>query len=72
MKTPKMNFKAILSLVVSLSIASAFSLSSLAASGSSEKMHDPSDENLPALQAPTGNLTTRGPVLVNGTVAAPL
>ena len=69
MKTPKMNFKAILSLVVSLSIASAFSLSSLAASGSIEKVRAPSDENLPALQAPTGNLTTRGPVLVNGTEA---
>ena len=68
MKTPKMKFKAILSLVLSLLIASAFSLSSLAASGSSEKMHDPS-ENLPALQAPTGNLTTRGPVLVNGNEA---
>jgi len=68
-KTPKMNFKAILSLLLSLSIASAFSLSSLAASGSSERMHDPSDENLPALQAPTGNLTTRGPVLVNGNEA---
>ena len=69
MITLKMNFKAILSLVLSLSIASAFSLSSLAASGSSEKMFNPSDENLPALQAPTGNLTTRGPVLVNGTEA---
>jgi hypothetical protein len=64
-----MNLKAILSLVLSLSIASAFSLSSLAASGSGAKTNDPADENLPALQAPTGNLTTRGPVLVNGNEA---
>jgi hypothetical protein len=68
-KTPKMNLKAILSLVLSLLIASAFSLSSLAASGSSEKMRAPGDENLPALQAPTGNLTVRGPVLLNGNEA---
>ena len=69
MKTPKMNFTAILSLVLSLSIASAFSLSSLAASGSSEKMPAAGYENLPALQAPTGNLTARGPVLLNANEA---
>jgi len=68
-KTPKMNFKAILSLILSLSIASAFSLSSLAASGSSEKMAAADYENLPALQLPTGNLTVRGPVLLNANEA---
>ena len=69
MKTPKISFKAILSLVLSLLIASAFSLSSLAAASSSEKTYDPGLENLPALQDPTGNLTVRGSVLLNGNEA---
>jgi hypothetical protein len=68
-KTPKMNFKGILSLVLSLIIASVFSLSSLAASVANEKILDSGAEAVQALQAPTGNLTATGPVLVNGNEA---
>jgi len=64
-----MKIKAILSLVLSILIASVFSLSSLAASGSNERMLDASLEAVPALQAPTGNLTAKGSVLVNGNEA---
>jgi len=67
-KTPKMNFKAILSLALSLLIASVFSFSSLA-SVLSDKVSDPSEESLPALQAPTGNLTVKGDVILNGNQA---
>ena len=67
MKRKRINLKAIVSLVLSVLIASAFSLSSLAASELNEKVSGV--EALPALQAPTGNLTAKGSVLVNGNEA---
>ena len=69
MNTPKINFKAILSLALSLLVASAFSFSTLAASVLNDRMSDMLEENLPAPQAPTGNMTVKGDVLLNGNLA---
>ena len=70
MKTSTVNLKGILSIALSLLLAFAFSLTSLAASGSSEDDAVEVNEPLPALQAPTGNLTVRGDVLLNGNTAS--
>lgn len=68
MRRSRIHYRGWLSVVLSLTLAATFSLSSFAASGASE-ITDEVTDNLLVAQALTGTLTTHGPVLVNGNEA---
>jgi len=64
-----MNYRVWLSVLLSLTLAPTFSLSSLAASGARDADEVSITDSLLVSQALTGTLTARGPVLVNGNEA---
>ena len=66
MKISKTPYKGWLSVFLSLTLATTFSLTSLAASEASDSIGEELTDSLIVSQAPTGTLTTHGPVLVNG------
>lgn len=68
MKIFRMQYRAWLSGLLSLMLATTFSLSSFAASGS-EATDEAITDSLLVSQAPTGTLTAKGPVVVNGNEA---
>ena len=63
---PKIQLRALLGVLLSLTLVATFSLSSFAASGGSDVTEDVITDSLLVSQALTGTLTARGPVLVNG------
>jgi hypothetical protein len=66
MKISKTPYKGWLSVFLSLTLATTFSLTSLAASETGDSIGEELTDSLIVSQAPTGTLTTHGPVLVNG------
>jgi hypothetical protein len=69
MRISGIHYRASLSVLLSLTLAATFSLSSFAASGASEATDAVITDSLLVSQAPTGTLTAHGPVLVNGNEA---
>jgi len=69
MKISKTPYKGWLSVFLSLTLATTFSLTSLAASEASDSIGEELTDSLIVSQAPTGTLTAHGPVLVNGNEA---
>ena len=68
MKTPGSRTKAPISLLLSTALA-ALLVSPLSATGANEADLKALAENLPVVQVPTGMLTVKGPVLLNGNEA---
>jgi len=66
MKEYKKNFKAPLSLLLVMALAISFSFSSLAASAPGAPVDDEIGDSISFMQAPTGTLTAKGPVEING------
>lgn len=66
MRISRIHYRAWLSALLSLTLAATFSLSSFAASGASDATDEAITDSLLVSQAPTGALTARGPVTVNG------
>ena len=66
MKISKTPYKGWLSVFLSLTLATTFSLTSLAAAEAGDSIGEELTDSLIVSQAPTGTLTTHGPVLVNG------
>ena len=69
MRITKIHYRAWLSGLLSLTLVTFFSLSSFAASGVSDATGEAITDSLLVSQAPTGTLTARGPVIVNGNEA---
>jgi hypothetical protein len=69
MRISRIHYRAWLSGLLSLTLAATFSLSSFAASGASDATDEAITDSLLVSQAPTGTLTARGPVIVNGNEA---
>lgn len=68
MKTPKTGIKAPISLLLAFALATLF-VSPLAIAGANEAELDALADSLPVVQVPTGMLTVKGPVLLNGNEA---
>lgn len=68
MRIAKIHYRAALSALLALILAT-FSLSSLAASGAGDATDEAITDSLLVPQAPTGTLTAKGPVVVNGNEA---
>lgn len=66
MRIARNHYRACLSGLLSLMLAATFSLSSFAASGVTNPTNEAITDSLLVSQAPTGTLTAKGPVLVNG------
>lgn len=69
MRIPRIHYRGWLSVSLSLALAATFSLSSFAASAVSDITDEELTDSLLVSQAPTGALTAKGPVLVNGSEA---
>ena len=68
MKTPKTGIKAPISLLLTFALATLF-VSPLAIAGANEAELDALADSFPVVQVPTGMLTVKGPVLLNGNEA---
>ncbi len=69
MRISRIHYRFWLSGLLSLMLATTFSLSSFAASSGGDPIDEAVTDSLLVSQAPTGMLTTHGPVLVNGNEA---
>lgn len=69
MTTPRIYYRSGLSVLLALMLATTFSLSSFAASGAGSAADEAITDSLLVTQAPTGTLTAKGPVIVNGNEA---
>ena len=69
MRISRTPYRTWLSSLLSLTLATTFSLSSFAASGTAESTDEAIMDSLLVSQAPTGTLTAHGPVIVNGNEA---
>ena len=66
MRRQRVHLRACLGVLLSLTLVTAFTLSSFAASVTSDTVDEGISDNILIPQALTGTLTARGPVLVNG------